>query len=222
MKQRDVIIRRKTDVDLFDTRFKRAFTTVGKNTEIPIYYQYCQETQSSGLVSDDTMFIGKAKEIRENQDGDIVCTVIINDALRLANHFQGVIDNFKISIAPDEYGNMKPKLLQLIIYDKDFKKAVDEKMARAKKNRALVPVEGDTAPVRDGENPLRTDDVRNAIENDLNRFRDAHEKEREETKVDEREETRVCVAMEVAGAESIPECCTGPQVISHDTPETDE
>lgn len=220
MKQRDVIIRRKTDVDLFDTRFKIAFTTVEKNTEIPIYYQYCQETQSSGLVSDDNMFIGKAKEIRENQDGDIVCTVIINDALRLANHFQGVIDNFKISIAPDEYGNMKPKLLQLIIYDKDFKKAVDEKVAKAKKDRVLVPVEGDVAPVRDGENPLKTDDVRNAIENDLDRFRNTHEKESEEIKMEEKE--RVCVAMEVAGAESIPECCTEPQTISHDTPETDE
>lgn len=220
MKQRDVIIRRKTDVDLFDTRFKRAFTTVEKNTEIPIYYQYCQETQSSGLVSDDNMFIGKAKEIRENPDGDIVCTVIINDVLKLASHFQGVIDNFKVSIAPDEYGNMKPKLLQLIIYDKDFKKAVDEKMAKAKKDRALVPVEGDIAPIRDGENPLKSKDVRDAIEADLNQFRDTHKKESEENEMEEKE--RVCVAMEVAGAESIPECYTEPQVVAGDTADDDE
>lgn len=220
MKQRDVIIRRKTDVDLFDTRFKRAFTTVEKNTEIPIYYQYCQETQSSGLVSDDNMFIGKAKEIRENPDGDIVCTVIINDVLKLASHFQGVIDNFKVSIAPDEYGNMKPKLLQLIIYDKDFKKAVDEKMAKAKKDRALVPVEGDIAPIRDGENPLKSKDVRDAIDADLNQFRDTHKKESEENEMEEKE--RVCVAMEVAGAESIPECYTEPQVVAGDTAADDD
>lgn len=141
MKYTDVVIRRQSDVDLLDPRVVAAFHNVDKKTEIPIYYKYCQDQSNAAEVSQD-QFIGKALRVRENVEGDIVCDVIINDALSLAENFQGVIDNFVVSVAPDKNGNQRPTLLHFFIYDKNFKAQVDQRMSELKALRSKQsPVE---------------------------------------------------------------------------------
>ena len=153
MKHKNVIIRSRDNVDLLGPRIKKALNTVDKKYQVPVYYQYCQEKDPI-LETDPSKFIGKAFNIHETPDGDIVCDVITNDALALAVHFQGMIDNFLISVEPDEYGNQIPTLKQLVIYDKDFKAAVDQRRQEIAAGRTSAPMEGTAAEPRVGENPI--------------------------------------------------------------------
>lgn len=169
MKHKNVIIRSRDNVDLLDPRIKKALNTADKKYQVPVYYQYCQE-KDPVLETDPSKFIGKAFNIHETPDGDIVCDVITNDALALAVHFQGIIDNFLISIEPDEYGNQIPTLKQLVIYDKDFKAAVDQRRKEVAAARTSAPVEGSVAEPRTGKNPI-TPEVVECMEKE---FEQAH------------------------------------------------
>ena len=153
MKHKNVVIRSRDNVDLLDPRIKKAFNTVDQKKQIPVYYQFCQG-KDPVLETDPSKFIGKAFNVHEDSNGDIVCDVITNDALKLTENFQGIIDNFLVSIEPDQYGNMIPTLKQLLIYDAGFKKMIDEQRQQIAAARTSAPVAGDVAVPREGENPI--------------------------------------------------------------------
>lgn len=159
MKHKNVVIRSKEHVDLLDPRIRKAFRDAGKGA-YPVYYTYCQE-KTPQLQDTPENFIGKATNIHENSDGDIVCDVITNDALTATGNFQGVIDNFFISIVPDKNGNAIPTLKQLVIYNKDFKAEVDARRSEISAGRSKeAPVEGDIPEPRVGANPVTKEVVK--------------------------------------------------------------
>lgn len=197
MKQTDVLIRTASHVDLLHEPLREALMDLvhKPNTNVPVYYQYLGDMKAS-LVEDKDNFIGNATQFHTRENGDIVCTVILNDVKVLAQNFTGVIDNFNVVI----HGNERPKVVQFIVYDKVAKQLIDKKLE-------ALPREGDAA------SPERIVTNRKVLEK---------MKEQEEAKMDEKNEQAIAVScMEVAGAESMPITKVGPQYIKFDTDETD-
>lgn len=125
MKYADVLIRKKTNVDLLDPRIVKAFKSVTKTTTVPIYYEMLQPRVQK-LIDDPTACIGVANNIHFNEYGDIVCNVITNDVIAATSNFDEVIDNFIIELDTKTGNGI---LKQLVIYNKDEKKKIDEMRA---------------------------------------------------------------------------------------------
>ena len=152
MRFANVMIRDKDAVDILDGRIRAAFNTAIHNkVEVPIYYQYGQAATPK-LVEEKEYYMGKASNIRWNEYDQLVCDVTINMSLPVADNYTGIIDNFIIPVIKDDQGNMLPMLSQFIIYDKQFKKAVDEQ----RKNYSRV-VKTMPSPM-DGGMPIETHD----------------------------------------------------------------
>lgn len=139
MRFSNVVIRDKNAVDILDTRIALAFDNADKHeSEIPIYYQFCQE-KTVQLVENPDYYIGKAKNIHFDENGRLVCDCVINMAAPIAHdNFMNVIDNFLIAVVRDNTGNMLPVLSQFVIYDRSFKENVIRKRREADESKKNV------------------------------------------------------------------------------------
>lgn len=130
MKFSNVVIRDKDAVDILDTRIALAFNNANQQgSEIPIYYQFCQE-RNAQLVEDPNFYVGKAKNIHFTEDGELVADCIIHSTAPIAQNFMNVIDNFFVVVTRDAHGNAVPVLRQFIIYDRMFKEQIIRKQQR--------------------------------------------------------------------------------------------
>ena len=112
---------------------------LSNNKKIPIVYEYAQKTSSMKLASapvrtkdeiEPSSIIGQASNI--HQDGDnIVCDVELLPLNTLSEHFTGVIDNYVIKvIGRNKDGEPNYDIVRFIVYDKNFKRKVDESYAK--------------------------------------------------------------------------------------------
>ena len=77
----------------------------------------------------DKDLIGKAYNIRE-EDGMIICDVIIDVMKNKSKNFMGLIDNYTLKTIKNsqrlDVNNYE--IVRFLVYDKDFKRKVDEKL----------------------------------------------------------------------------------------------
>lgn len=92
---------------------------------IPIYYQYGQKSSAEQLP--DENIIGYASNIRESMD-TIVCSVEIMDYKSLSSNFMGLIDNYTLKTLRGKDVKHDYEIVRFIVYDKELKRKVDEKI----------------------------------------------------------------------------------------------
>ena len=106
---------------------------------IPIVYEYAQKTSEKKTSSlsvrtkdeiESNSIIGYATNIRK--DGtDVICDVELISANSLSNNFTGIIDNYVLKVnGRCKGGEPKYDIVRFIVYDKEFKRKVDEMYAR--------------------------------------------------------------------------------------------
>lgn len=98
---------------------------VNTTREIPLFYQYCKTTVTSGKLPEKNI-IGYIRNIRE-EEGNVVCTVILDDYKTLSKNFIGVIDNYTLKTFKGN-SDQDYELIRFVVYDKEFKERVDEKI----------------------------------------------------------------------------------------------
>lgn len=107
--------------------------------KIPIVYEYAQKASSAKLASasirtkdeiESSSIIGYASNI--HRDGDnVICNVDLLPLNTLSEHFMGVIDNYVIKITGrNKDGEPNYDIVRFIVYDKNFKRKVDQSYAR--------------------------------------------------------------------------------------------
>lgn len=112
------------------------FVNTKKQNEIPIYYQYNQTTITKPSLPEKDL-IGFASNIRE-EDGMVICDVILSPVKNKSKNFMGIIDNYTLKtiknnqrLDADNY-----EIVRFLVYDKDFKRKVDEKLhEQSKRNK---------------------------------------------------------------------------------------
>lgn len=114
-----VKIRTKMQESKMNPTLRDALSFLMKNPhkEIPLVYQYLHNPNVE-LVIDSDNRIGTITNVRRDKDGDIVGDVSINNILKLASNFVGVIDNVAASIHPN---TNRIEVDAFIIYDKAAK-----------------------------------------------------------------------------------------------------
>lgn len=105
------------------------------NKPIPIVYQYSQTYPIVKKPSESPEdIIGEVTSIY-NDGTRIYCDATIYDQLSKAIHFNNVIDNYTIMVKNNKDDKMY-KLVRFVIYDKEFKRKVDDEICAKKiKNR---------------------------------------------------------------------------------------
>lgn len=109
---------------------------INTNREIPVYYQYNQTMLTRTSLPDKDL-IGKAYNIRE-EDGMIVCDIILDIMKNKSKNFMGLIDNYTLKTIKDnqrlDVDNYE--IVRFLVYDKDFKRKVDERLhEQSKRNK---------------------------------------------------------------------------------------
>lgn len=110
-----------------DAMYEELFLGDNGEMDIPLVYQYSQKSVNPRNVDiDPNDIIGKVVALYHDEQ-NIYCDVLINDVSAKASHFDNVIDNFTVKVDKDGKRNKSYEFIQFIIYDKDFKRKVDEK-----------------------------------------------------------------------------------------------
>ena len=93
-----------------------------------LYYQYNQLHNVNSRLPEEDM-IGIVKNVRES-DGSIVCDVVLDDMRNKSSNFMGIIDNYTLKCIKDndDDSNVNYELVRFIVYDKEFKRKVDDKI----------------------------------------------------------------------------------------------
>ena len=99
-----------------------------ENKKYPLYYQYCQKNRV--VEPDVSDLIGYVTNIRVDENDNVVCDVEWNPLLSNSIHIMGVIDNYVIKHNKDKRGNINYELIRFVVYNKDFKQKVEEKIMR--------------------------------------------------------------------------------------------
>lgn len=100
-----------------------------KDREIPLYYQYAQTTITQSRLPEQYK-IGTATNIRD-ENGVVYCDVTLNDLLSLSTHFDNVIDNYTLKTNKSKRNSdMDYELVRFVVYDKEFKRKVDEEIVK--------------------------------------------------------------------------------------------
>lgn len=99
-----------------------------KDKKYPLYYQYCQKNRV--VEPDVSDLIGYVKNIHVDENNNVVCDVEWNPILANSVHLMGVIDNYVIKHNKDKKGNVNYELVRFVVYNKDFKKKVEEKLMK--------------------------------------------------------------------------------------------
>lgn len=118
----DVLIRSVAYLDKRDKSLVNSF--LARKEKIPIYYHYCQ-TDTPPVNLNENNLIGYATNLHVD-NGLLLCDVEIIHLLKLANNFDGTIDNFVLSI--NRQSDNFYTIDKFIVYDKEFKRKVDAKM----------------------------------------------------------------------------------------------
>ena len=142
-----VIIRTKAQEGKMNPALQEALSFLLKNRhkKVPLIYQYLHNPKAELVVDADNR-IGTITNVRRNSNGDIVGDVTINDILRLASNFTGVIDNMAASYHQE---SNHPEIDAFIIYDKTAKDEIKVKRTRT----------GNLAPLaKPGEIPIMAQD----------------------------------------------------------------
>ena len=106
--------------------------------DVPIYYQELQPKEPDKAEFPKENIIGYARNIRVINDV-LVCDVILNSFNKLSSHFNGMIDNYGLSITQlDATKHRKARLVykldRFIVYDKDKKREVDAYVSNRNKS----------------------------------------------------------------------------------------
>lgn len=118
-----------------DKLYTDLFMTTHDDLNIPLVYQYAQESTSPKTVSiNEDNVIGRVIAIYHDNNA-VFCDVVLNDVLEKSTHFNKVIDNFTIKITKDRERTIGYEFVQFIIYNKNFKRKVDEKCVEMKKTQ---------------------------------------------------------------------------------------
>lgn len=104
--------------------------------QIPIYYQYNQP--SSFQVIPEKNLIGYASNIREEK-GMVICTVTLDDMKSASSNFMGLIDNYTVKTKKTTSSDVSYELIRFVVYDKEFKRKVDEKINEQSVSTAEQP-----------------------------------------------------------------------------------
>ncbi len=115
-----------------------------KKGRIPVIYQYLHKPGTPTIV-DDTNIIGYITNIKKEKNGDIVGDIGIISLMKLAIHYQGVIDNICVSIDPSTKAT---KIDCFIVYDRSAKSEIDR--LREEKKNPRVFKRGEIPFVDDG------------------------------------------------------------------------
>ena len=112
---------------------------LSNDKKIPVVYEYAQKTSSSQLssrpvrVKDEIKsgtVIGYASNIHRDGDG-VICDVDLIELNKLSDNFMGVIDNYVIKVTGrNKDGEPKYDIVRFIVYDKEFKRKVDQEYAK--------------------------------------------------------------------------------------------
>lgn len=101
-----------------------------KNDNIPIFYQYNQLSNVQSKLPDQHI-IGRTKNIKD-VDGIVCCDIELYDTLTLSSNFCNIIDNYTLKTCKDNNSNHDYELVRFIVYDKEFKRKVDEEIVRTR------------------------------------------------------------------------------------------
>lgn len=98
--------------------------------EIPLYYQYNQTSKTVRSLPEKDK-IGVVTNIREIEDM-VICTVQLDDMKIKSQNFMGLIDNYTLKTIKDNLDQQNYEIVRFVIYDKDFKRKVDEMNGKSK------------------------------------------------------------------------------------------
>lgn len=91
--------------------------------EIPLIYEYLHNPNKELIIDSDNK-IGTISNVRKDKKGNIIGDVAIYNILKLANNYQGCIDNLTASYHPD---TKQIEIDAFIIYDKTAKENIKSK-----------------------------------------------------------------------------------------------
>lgn len=143
MSLNNVIIRTKEQLKVMNEHLREALYNKTRSSEpTPLIYQYLHNPKNEFIVDNDNT-IGSIVNIRKNKNGDIVGDVNINSILKLANNYQGCIDNMMGLFNPD---TSKFEIVAFVVYDKAAKELIDNKPKNAVKP-GVIPFMSGVDPV---------------------------------------------------------------------------
>lgn len=121
---KDILIRSVAYLNNNDKELVSSF--LARKEKVPIYYQYCQSTADTAVDLPQDNLLGYATNLHVD-NGMLLCDVEIIHLLKLANNFDGSIDNYVLSI--NRSGDKSAYCIdKFIVYDRNFKKKVEDKM----------------------------------------------------------------------------------------------
>ena len=126
LKRRCNVVIRSIDY-LRERDLESAFLDVtNRGKRYPLYYQYCQKSR---VVEPDALdLIGYVYNIHLDKSNNVVCNVMYNPLLTISANIGDVIDNYVVKINQSNKRRIKYELVRFVVYNKEFKKKVEEKI----------------------------------------------------------------------------------------------
>lgn len=165
MESKNVLIRGAERIDKINPLIIEAMDAIKPEDQIRIFYTGGLMEKEPKIYSDLDKFIGVAKNVHKNENGDYVCDCTINEFLVAARHFDNVIDNITVIVKPEEgEAAPVPKVEQLVVYDIDMKREFD-KLQEELKDKDYK--EGEVPFPRADDNPFNDEEFQQEIHDNL-------------------------------------------------------